>query len=334
MGAGWLDTPLSLTGKCIWVAGHNGLVGSALLRRLERESCEVLTVGRDDLDLCRQADVERWVEAQKPDIIVIAAAKVGGIGANSAHPAQFYYENTMIATNIMHSAYLAGIERLLFLGSSCIYPRDCTQPIEESALLSGTLEPTNEAYALAKIGGLKMAQYYRKEYGCDFISAMPCNLYGVGDYYDAYNSHVIPALMMKAHKAKVQQDQALSVWGSGMPLREFLYVDDLADALVVLLQRYSGAGHVNIGSGQEIEIKNLIQGVCDVVEYKGKIVFDESKPDGAPRKILDSSQLFETGWKPEIDLNTGIRKCYNDYLRRFGNEKGENNGSKPYKRAP
>lgn len=319
---GWLDIPRSLSGKRIWVAGHNGLVGSALLRRLERESCEVLTVERADLDLCRQADVEDWVAAQKPDIIVIAAAKVGGIGANSKYPAKFYYENTMIATNIMHSAHLMGVERLLFLGSSCIYPRDCVQPIDESALLSGALEPTNEAYALAKIGGLKMAQYYRKEYGCDFISAMPCNLYGVGDYYDEHNSHVIPALIMKAHKAKIQNAENLRVWGSGMPLREFLYVDDLVDALVLLLQKYNGSRHINIGSGVETEIKNLVRCVCEVVEYKGKIIFDELKPDGVPRKILDSYQLFEIGWKPEIWLKDGIRKCHDDFLERYGNETG------------
>lgn len=322
MTAGWLDTPLSLVGKRIWVAGHNGLVGSALLRRLERESCEVLTVAREDLDLCRQADVEDWIAAQKPDIIVIAAAKVGGIGANSAYPAQFYYENTMIASNIMHGAYLAGVERLLFLGSSCIYPRDCAQPIVEDALLSGALEPTNEAYALAKIGGLKMTQYYRQEYGCDFISAMPCNLYGVGDYYDEYNAHVIPSLIMKAHKAKVKQEGTLNVWGSGTPLREFLYVDDLADALVLLLQKYSDFGHINIGSGHEITIKNLVRDICEVVEYKGKLIFDTSKPDGVPRKILDSHQLFGIGWEPEIWLKDGISKCYDEFLERYGNEKG------------
>lgn len=322
MTAGWLDTPISLAGKRIWVAGHNGLVGSALLRRLEREFCEVLTVARDDLDLCRQADVEDWIAAKNPDIIVIAAAKVGGIGANSAYPAQFYYENTMIATNIMHSAYLAGVERLLCLGSSCIYPRDCAQPIEEDALLCGALEPTNEAYALAKIGGLKMTQYYRQEYGCDFISAMPCNLYGVGDYYDEHNAHVIPALIMKAHKAKMRQDDVLNIWGSGTPLREFLYVDDLAEALVLLLQNYGGIRHINIGSGQEVAIKNLAQDICEVVEYKGKLNFDNSKPDGMPRKILDSHQLFGIGWKPKIWLKDGISKCYDEFLERYGNGQG------------
>lgn len=318
----WLDNPLSLAGKRIWVAGHNGMVGSALIRQLKKYACHILTVNRDELDLSRQSDVEDWMIINKPDMIIISAAKVGGIGANSIYPAQFYYQNTMIATNIMHSAYLAGVERVLFLGSSCIYPRDCAQPIKENSLLSGMLEPTNEAYALAKIGGLKMAQFYRQEYGCDFISAMPCNLYGTEDYYDENNSHVIPSLIMKAHKAKIQHKDELVIWGSGLPLREFLYVDDLARALVFILQKYNHMGHINVGSGQEIVIKKLAKKVCEVVEYKGRLIFDAANPDGVSRKMLDTKQMLEVGWSPEIELKDGIRKCYDDFLERYWDEKG------------
>ena len=318
----WLDNPLSLAGKRIWVAGHNGMVGSALIRQLKKYSCNILTVNRDELDLSRQSDVEDWMIINKPDMIIISAAKVGGIGANSIYPAQFYYQNTMIATNIMHSAYLSGVERVLFLGSSCIYPRDCAQPIKENSLLSGMLEPTNEAYALAKIGGLKMAQFYRQEYGCDFISAMPCNLYGTEDYYDENNSHVIPSLIMKAHKAKINQKDELVIWGSGLPLREFLYADDLARALVIILQKYDHIGHINVGSGREIVIKKLAKKVCEVVEYKGRLIFDAANPDGVSRKMLDTKQMLEVGWSPEIELKDGIRKCYDDFLERYWDEKG------------
>ena len=317
MSEGWLDTPFSLVGKRIWVAGHCGMIGEALLRRLEQEDCELLTVTHSKLDLRNQAAVNSWITKNRPDVIVIAAAKVGGIMANSENPAVFFYDNIMIATNIIHSAYEAGVSKLLFLGSSCIYPRECTQPIKEDDLLSGILEPTNEAYALAKIGGLKMASYYRSQYGCDFISAMPCNIYGARDNYDEQNSHVIPALIMKAHKAKVRGDASLMVWGSGEPLREFLYVDDLVEALVLLLQKYSHSMHVNVGSGYEIEIKNLINIVCDVVDYNGEIIFDVSKPDGVPRKLLDSSLLSKSKWQPAISLKDGIRKSYSCYLERL-----------------
>ncbi len=318
----WLDVPLSLAGKRIWVAGHNGMVGSALIRQLEKLPCHILTVSRDALDLTRQSDVEDWIADNKPDMIIIAAAKVGGIGANSTYPAQFYYQNTMIATNIMHSAYLSGIERVLLLGSSCIYPRESQLPVKEDALLSGELEKTNEAYALAKIGAIKMAQFYRNEYGCDFISAMPCNLYGVGDHYDVNNSHVIPSLIMKAHKAKIDKVDYMTIWGSGNPLREFLYVDDLASALVIILQEYSDIGHINIGSGYEVAIKKLASVVCEVVEYKGELVFDAEKPDGVYRKVLDTQQMFEVGWRPEVQLKDGINKCYDDFLERYGDGKG------------
>ncbi len=312
----WLNKPYDISGKRIWVAGHNGMVGRALLRRFAQENCEVLTVEHSKLDLRRQSDVEEWVSANQPDAIIIAAAKVGGIGANAASPAEFFYDNIMIASNIMQSAYKIATDRLLLLGSSCIYPKDAKQPIREAALLSGALESTNEAYALAKIAALKMAGYYRVQYGCDFISAMPCNLYGVGDTYNLQNSHVIPALIMKAHLAKINSDDDLSIWGSGTPLREFLYVDDLADILVFLLQNYSSSEHINVGSGEEVSIAKLTKEICNIVGFKGELMFDNSKPDGTLRKLLDNSKLLGVGWKPEICLKDGILKCYEDFLNR------------------
>ena len=292
------------------------MVGSAVCRRLQSEQCEVLTADRSALDLRVQSDVDVWIASNKPDAIVIAAAKVGGIGANAAQPAAFFYDNMMITAHILHAAYMHGIERVLVLGSSCIYPRECAQPITEEMLLSGLLEPTNEAYALAKIGGLKMAQYYRQQYGCDFISAMPCNLYGVGDRYDEQDSHVIPALMMRAHAAKLRGDTQLVVWGSGQALREFLYVDDLAEALVTMLVHYQGDGHINIGSGEEISIGDLARLICDVVGFDGEIVFDTSKPDGTPRKILDNRHIHDLGWRAKTSLTVGLEKCYADFLNR------------------
>lgn len=313
----WLEQNISLENKKIWVAGHEGMVGSALVRRLQGTGALILSATRQELDLRDQARVRDWVFAHKPDMVVLAAAKVGGIMANAENPAVFFYDNMMIASNVIHSAYEAQVQRLLFLGSSCIYPHECVQPITESALLSGVLERTNEAYALAKISGLKMAQYYRQQYGCDFISAMPCNLYGVGDSYDEQNSHVIPALIMKAHRAKVSGAAELEVWGSGKPLREFLYVDDLADALVLLLQKYSHFEHINIGSGVEITINELVKAVCEVVGYKGKIVFDAKMPDGTVRKVLDSNRLLGVGWGPKMWLKDGMKKCYDDFLGRY-----------------
>lgn len=305
-----------MSGKTIWVAGHKGMVGSALLRRLEQEPCKVITADRAELDLCRQADVEHWVSYHKPNGIIIAAAHVGGILANNNDPAPFFYNNMMIASNIMHSAYLNQVERLIFLGSSCIYPKDAKQPISEDALLTGALEQTNEAYALAKIGGLKMAEYYNRQYGCDFFAAMPCNLYGVGDRYDAQRSHVIPALIMKIHHAKTQGQSSVSVWGSGEPLREFLYVDDLADALVLMLRNYSEAGHINIGSGKEVSIMQLARLICDVVGYDGDLIFDRSKPDGVMRKCMDNSQIYALGWSGVTALEEGLKVAYNDFLTR------------------
>ncbi|MGH1457178.1 MAG: GDP-L-fucose synthase family protein [Alphaproteobacteria bacterium] len=317
MGTAWLDQPYDLSTKRIWVAGHAGMVGAALCRRLAGDCREVLTISHDDLDLRDQGAVNNWMAENKPDVIVIAAAKVGGIMANSMQPAAFFYDNMMIVANIMHAAHKNKTSRLLFLGSSCIYPRNSEQPIKEDSLLSGALEPTNEGYALAKIAGLKMAEYYRAQYGCDFISAMPCNLYGVGDTYDAEQSHVIPAMIMKIDKALEERAPSVTLWGSGTPLREFLYVDDLADALILLLRRYNGAQHINVGSGEEVSIKSLAEKVRDVVGYKGKggIVFDPSKPDGMPRKVLDCQRLLDAGWHPKTCLGDGLVQCYQDYKR-------------------
>lgn len=303
----------SLQNKRIFVAGHGGLVGGAVVRRLRREDCNILTVPRAQLDLRRQAAVEDWFAREKPDMVVLAAARVGGIGANVASPADFIYDNMMIEANVIHAAHRAGVEKLLFLGSSCIYPRAAAQPITEEALLSGPLEPTNEAYAVAKIAGIKLCQSYRRQHGCDFIAAMPCNLYGPGDRYDAQGSHVIPALMLKMHGAR----KAVTLWGTGAPLREFMYVDDLADALVFLLQNYSGEEIVNIGSGQEVSIRQLSALVAEVVRFEGDIVFDSSHPDGTPRKVMDCTRLRALGWAPELTgLRDGLRLAYADFMER------------------
>lgn len=309
----WLETPYGLSGKRVWVAGADGMVGSAMVRRLTTEPCEVITVSKSALDLRRQQDVEQWMAEYKPDVVLLAAAKVGGILANRDQPAEFLYDNLMIETNIVHAAYMNGVEKLLFLGSSCIYPRDAAQPIDEGALLSGELESTNEAYALAKIAGIKLCAAYRQQYGCDYISAMPCNLYGPGDTYDAQASHVIPALIMKACEAKRTGEAEMVVWGSGKPLREFLHVDDLAEALVFLLKHYSGGQHVNIGSGEEISIADLAQMIVKSVGYQGSLVFDQSKPDGTPRKVMDSSRIKAAGWGPEIGLKQGLDETIQAY---------------------
>ncbi|MCB1651760.1 MAG: GDP-L-fucose synthase [Alphaproteobacteria bacterium] len=314
MNDGWLETPFDLSGKSVFVAGHRGMVGSALVRRLEAEDCRILTA--EGVDFRRQDDVERWMDVHRPDVVVIAAARVGGILANSTRPAEFLYDNAMIAAHLVQAAHVFGVQKLLFLGSSCIYPKDAVQPISEEALLSGPLEPTNEAYALAKIMGVKLCAAYRKQYGCDFISAMPCNLYGPGDRYDAEGSHVIPALMMKAHAVKTGAAEEMVVWGSGTPLREFLYVDDLAEALVFCLQRYSGEYPLNIGSGEEIRIADLARQVLKVVGVEeAKLVFDESRPDGVMRKILDGSRIVQAGWRPRVGLDEGLARSYEDYLK-------------------
>lgn len=304
----------SLQGKKIWVAGHSGLVGSALLRRLTRERCEVITATHSTLDLTRQSDTEEWMAGHRPDAVILAAAKVGGIGANSEQPAEFIYQNLAIAQNVIHAAYRGNVQKLLFLGSSCIYPREAAQPITEDALLTGPLEPTNEAYAVAKIAGMKMAQFYRAQYGCDFISAMPTNLYGPGDHFNARSSHVIPALMHKMHIAKMKNSPHVEIWGSGKPMREFLHVDDLADALVFMLQHYSDVAPVNIGSGEEVSIATLADMVRDVCGYDGELVYDALRPDGTPRKMVDCSRLQAMGWKASIPLSLGLAETYGWYL--------------------
>jgi len=304
----------SLQGKKVWVAGHRGMVGSALVRRLQSEGCEVLTTGRDQVDLRRQAEVERWMGDARPDAVFVAAAKVGGILANDSLPADFLYENLMIEANIVQAAHGGGVEKLLFLGSSCIYPKLASQPMAEDALLTGPLEPTNQWYAIAKIAGVKLCQAYRRQHGADFISAMPTNLYGPGDNYDLNGSHVLPALIRKIEAAKTGGTDAVEIWGSGTPMREFLHVDDLADACVFLLQRYSGEEHVNVGSGQELSIRQLAELIAEVVGYRGGFRFDASKPDGAPRKLLDTRKLETLGWSARISLRDGIAHAYDWYL--------------------
>ena len=311
MADGWLDTPFDLAGKRVWVAGHRGMVGSALVRRLNDENCEILTC---DLDLRKQAKTHAWMSDNKPQVVIIAAAKVGGILANDTYPADFLYDNLMIETNIIRGAYECGVEKLLFLGSSCIYPKEAPQPISEEALLLGPLEPTNEAYAVAKIAGVKLCEAYRRQQGCDFISAMPCNLYGPGDKFDEQNSHVIPALMMKAHVAKQKGDKELVVWGSGNPLREFMHVDDLASALVFTLKNYSDHRPLNIGAGEDVSIRELAEMICEVVGFAGGLSFDQSKPDGVFRKLMDSSRIGNAGWLPRISLQDGMAETYAWYL--------------------
>ena len=311
-----------LADKRIWVTGHNGMVGSAVLRKLAQKSYDVITADRQIVDLINQADVETWIAKERPNVIVMAAAKVGGILANDTAPAEFLYENLMIETNIIHAAHEANVERLLFLGSSCIYPKQAAQPIQENSLLTGELESTNEWYAIAKIAGIKLVQAYRKQYGRDWISAMPTNLYGSGDNYNLETSHVLPALLRKFHEAKQSGDNQVTVWGSGTPKREFLHCDDLADALLFLLEHYSGYDHINVGSGSEVSIRELAEIIADVVGYDAEVVFDPRKPDGTPRKLLDSSRLHELGWNQSRELKEGIRSTYksaikNNILRLF-----------------
>ncbi|EJC69591.1 nucleoside-diphosphate-sugar epimerase [Rhizobium leguminosarum bv. viciae WSM1455] len=308
-----------LSNKKIWVAGHRGMVGSALVRRLRSENCTVIAATRQELDLKRQDEVERFVQTNRPDAIILAAAKVGGILANDTFPADFLYDNLIIEANIFEAAHRNGVDRLLFLGSSCIYPKFAPQPISEDALLTGSLEPTNEWYAVAKIAGIKLAEAYRKQHGRDYISAMPTNLFGPGDNFDLRSSHVLPALIRKAHLAKVMGASEIAIWGTGKPRREFLHVDDCADALVFLLKNYSDAQHVNVGSGEDIEIIELARLVCRVVGYEGKIAHDLSKPDGTPRKLMSTDKLKNMGWKPRITLEEGIRAVYDWFLQFEGN---------------
>jgi GDP-L-fucose synthase len=308
------DACYDLAGKRVWVAGHRGMVGAALVRRLARENCQVLTVDRATVDLSRQSDVEAWVNAARPDAVFVAAAKVGGILANNSYPADFIYQNLVIATNVIQAAHLFGVEKLVFLGSSCIYPKFAPQPITEESLLEGPLEPTNEWYAVAKIAGLKMCQAYRRQYGADFISAMPTNLYGYGDNFDLATSHVMPALIRKMHDAKIAHAKEMVMWGTGAPRREFLHVDDCADALVHLIKSYSQDQHVNIGSGSDISILELTRMIARIVGFNGDIVHDLSKPDGTPRKLMSAAKLRALGWAPGISLEDGIASTYRWYL--------------------
>jgi GDP-L-fucose synthase len=308
------DVIFPLDGKRVLVAGHKGMAGGAILRRLQSENCEILTADRGDLDLIRQDEVEDWLAAVKPDAIFLAAAKVGGIHANSTRPAEFLYDNLAIETNIIHSAWQTGVKKLLFLGSSCIYPRDAAQPMKEEALLTGPLEPTNEAYAIAKIAGIKLCDAYRRQYGCDFISAMPTNLYGPGDRYDLLGGHVVAAMIMKFHAAKSTGDPTVTIWGTGTPRREFLFTEDLADGLVFMMKHYSGPGHLNLGTGIDITIRELAEAVAKVSGWSGECVYDRTKPDGMMRKVMDISRLASLGWKARTRFEDGIKVAYEWYV--------------------
>ena len=312
------DVIFPLAGKRVWVAGHNGMVGAAIMRRLARESCEILTLDRGAADLRDQAATRAWIKDAKVDAIFVAAAKVGGILANNSYPADFLYDNLMIEANLIEAAHRANISKILFLGSSCIYPKLALQPIQEEALLTGPLEPTNEWYAIAKIAGIKLCQAYRRQYGSDFISAMPTNLYGPGDNFDLNSSHVIPALMRKAHEAKRDAAKEMVIWGTGTPRREFLHVDDCADACAHLMKSYSGDGHINVGSGDDLTILELTKLVCDTVGFAGDISRDLSKPDGTPRKLMSADKIRALGWAPKIALRDGLRDTYQWFLANHG----------------
>jgi GDP-L-fucose synthase len=302
--------PFDLSKKRVFVAGHRGMVGSAIVRLLQNESCDLLTIGRDQLDLRDQAGVKAWFDREKPQAVFLAAAKVGGILANDPYPAEVLYDNLAIELNVIDAAFRSGAEKLVYLGSSCIYPKFAPQPMKENALLTGSLESTNEWYAIAKIAGLKLCDAYRRQYGADFVSAMPTNLYGPGDNYDLDKSHVIPALLRKVHEAKRSGAAEVVIWGSGTPRHEFLHVDDAASAVVHLTKTYSEAEHVNVGTGEDIAILDLAKLVCDVVGFEGTITTDTSKPDGTPRKLLDVSKLRSTGWRPHYGLRDGLADAY------------------------
>lgn len=304
----------------IFVAGHRGMVGSALLRRLARENADLVTASRSEVDL-RDADAVRlFLETQKPDAIILAAAKVGGILANDSYPAEFLRDNLVIEANVIHEAHRAGIDRLVFLGSSCIYPKFAPQPIKEEALLTGPLEPTNEWYAIAKIAGIKLCEAYRRQYGRRYVSVMPCNLYGPNDNFDLQTSHVLPALIRKFHEAKLAGYDEVVVWGTGTPLREFLHVDDLADGTVFVMKNYDGAEPINCGAGSDLSIRALAEKIGRAVGFKGGLVFDTSKPDGTPRKLIDSSRINALGWMPKIDLDEGIAGTYQWFLKAQASE--------------
>lgn len=314
MVSGAADQPVELRGKRVWVTGHNGMVGSALVRRLEREGCALLLADRSAVDLTCQAATQAWMERERPEVVFAAAARVGGIVANATYPAGFLYENLMITANVIHGAYRTGVEKLLYLGSSCIYPRDAAQPIREDELLTGPLEKTNEGYSIAKIAGVKLVETYARQYGCRFVSVMPTNLYGPNDNFDLESSHVLPALIRRIHEAKVEDRSIVTLWGSGRPRREFLHVDDLADACVAVMQRYDQPTPINIGAGSDITIAELAALIAEIVGYEGSFSFDSSRPDGTPRKLLDVSKMTGLGWSPTIGLATGIRTTYEHWL--------------------
>lgn len=313
--------------KKVYVAGHKGMVGSAICRKLQlRSDIEIITRTREKLDLCNQSAVLKFMESEKPDEVILAAAKVGGIYANNTYPAEFIYQNLQIQNNVIHSAHVNGVQKLLFLGSSCIYPREAQQPMQEDLLLTGILEPTNEPYAIAKIAGIKMCESYNRQYGTQYRSVMPTNLYGPGDNYHPQNSHVVPALLRRFHEAKEKNIKEVSVWGSGTPMREFLYVDDMAEASLFvhdldeeLFTTHSRPmlSHINVGTGTDVTIRELAETVKDVVGFKGSLVFDQTKPDGTPRKLLDVSLLTNLGWKASVDLHAGIERSYFDFVSRI-----------------
>jgi GDP-L-fucose synthase len=308
--------PFNIAAKRIWVAGHRGMVGAAVVRRLKAESCELVVAGREEVDLTRQADVERWIERQRLDAVILCAARVGGIHANATLPADFLFENLMIGANVINATYRAGVRRLVNLGSSCMYPREAAQPIGEASLMTGPLEPTNEAYAIAKIAAAGMASMYRRQFGVDYVTVVPTNLYGPGDNFDPTMSHVAPALMRRMIEARDAAAPKVEIWGSGKPRRELMFVDDAADAIVFLLECYSAAEPINIGTGSDVSIRELAELVAGVVGYRGELVFDASKPDGAPRKLLDSSRLAGLGWRARTELAEGLAQMYRWYSNR------------------
>jgi GDP-L-fucose synthase len=309
-----------LTGKRVWVAGHRGMAGSAIVRRLASENCEIVTTTRGQLDLLRQADVEKWMADKKLDAVFLAAATVGGIMANATRPAEFLHENLVIETNVIHSAYRSGVKKLLFLGSSCIYPRMAEQPLKEESLLTGALEPTNEWYAIAKIAGIKLCQAYRRQYGCDFVSVMPTNLFGPGDRYDAEGGHVVAALIMKIHAAKLANSPSVELWGSGTPKREFLFSEDLADACVFVMKNYSDEPFLNVGTGTDITILELAQTIAKIVGWNGTFTLNTSKPDGTPRKVMDVGRIKALGWTAPTDFAAGMSHAYQWYIDHIANK--------------
>jgi GDP-L-fucose synthase len=312
------ETSYSLAGKRVWVAGHTGMAGSAIVRRLSSEGCELVTCTRQEVDLRRQEEVDRWMEAHRPHAVFVAAATVGGILANATRPAEFLYDNLAIEANVIHGAWKAGVEKLVFLGSSCIYPRLAAQPMREEDLLTGPLEPTNEWYAVAKIAGIKLCQAYRRQYGCDFICAMPTNLYGQGDNYDLQTGHVAAALQAKILRAKLSKAATVEIWGSGTPRREFLYAEDLADALVFMIKHYSGEQFLNIGTGADITIRQLAELIAKVAHWDGKFIYDATKPDGMPRKVMSVEKINALGWAAKTGLEEGMSKAFAWFAQHAG----------------